>query len=124
MRSIRLSNHYGFTKPNDIRALDLMNAAAVQVMTMLPDLIIAYGVSDEYSFVFHRSANLFERRESKLVSTIVSTFTAVYVHLWSRFFPGVELLTALLPTFDGRAVCYPSLANLRDYLSWRQVDCM
>lgn len=27
-----------------------------------------------------------------------------------------------LPTFDGRAVLYPSVENLRDYLSWRQVD--
>lgn len=27
-----------------------------------------------------------------------------------------------LPTFDGRAVLYPSIENLRDYLSWRQVD--
>lgn len=101
-----------------------MNAAAVQVMTMLADLTIAYGVSDEFSFVFHKTAKLFERRASKLVSTVVSTFTAVYVHLWSQYFPGVDLLPNLLPTFDGRAICYPSMVNMRDYLSWRQVDCM
>jgi tRNA(His) guanylyltransferase len=119
----RLSDRYGFEKPNDIRALNLMNAAAMQVMTVLADLTIAYGVSDEFSFVFHRSTNLFERRASKLVSTIVSTFTAAYVYLWAQYFPGTELLVNLLPTFDGRAVCYPSVSNLRDYLSWRQVDC-
>ena len=51
-----------FLKPNDIRALDLMNAAAVGVMTEIPDLILAYGISDEYSFVFHRDCTLFERR--------------------------------------------------------------
>lgn len=39
-------------KPNDRRALDLMNAAAVEVMKELPDLCIAYGVSDEYRYVF------------------------------------------------------------------------
>ena len=100
-----------------------MNAAAMQVMTVLADLTIAYGVSDEFSFVFHRSTNLFERRASKLVSTIVSTFTAAYVYLWAQYFPGTELLLNLLPTFDGRAVCYPGVSNLRDYLSWRQVDC-
>lgn len=33
-------------------------------------------------------------------------------------------LTAPLPSFDGRAVQYPSVQNLRDYMSWRQVDCM
>jgi tRNA(His) guanylyltransferase len=100
-----------------------MNTAAAQVMTMLSDLVIAYGVSDEFSFVFHKSTNLFERRASKLGSTVASTFTAIYVHLWPQFFPDLALITTLLPTFDGRAVCYPTLGNLRDYLSWRQVDC-
>lgn len=56
------------------------------------------------------------------MSTIVSTFTASYVHQWSSFFPDTPL-SPPLPTFDGRAVCYPSVQNLRDYLSWRQVDC-
>ena len=44
----RMCAKYGFEKPNDRRALDLMNAAAVSVMKDLPDLCIAYGVSDEY----------------------------------------------------------------------------
>ncbi|KAF5016190.1 hypothetical protein F66182_12210, partial [Fusarium sp. NRRL 66182] len=60
----RLSDKYKFEKPNDRRALDLMNAAAVSVMKDLPDLIIAYGVSDEYSFVFHPNCDLFERRSA------------------------------------------------------------
>ena len=59
---------------------------------------------------------------SKLVTTIVSTFTAYYVHSWSQFFPESPL-SPPLPSFDGRAVQYPSVANLRDYMSWRQVDC-
>lgn len=79
----RLSDHYAFVKPNDRRALDLMNAAAVEVMKELPDLCIGYGVSDEFryairlfnltskyficslyrfSFVFHPNCQLFERR--------------------------------------------------------------
>lgn len=99
-----------------------MNAAAKAVMTELPDIVIAYGISDEYSFVFHKSCALFERRSSKLVTTIVSTFTAYYVHLWASFFPETPL-SAPLPSFDGRAVQYPSVQNLRDYMSWRQVDC-
>lgn len=59
---------------------------------------------------------------SKLVTTIVSAFTAYYVHLWSSFFPEIPL-SPPLPSFDGRAVQYPSVRNLRDYMSWRQVDC-
>lgn len=59
---------------------------------------------------------------SKLVTTIVSTFTAYYVQLWSSFFPDTHL-SPPLPSFDGRAVQYPSVQNLKDYMSWRQVDC-
>jgi len=119
----RLSHRYHFEKPNDARALRLMNAAAMEVMRELPDIAIAYGASDEFSFAFHRNCQLFERRTSKLVSIIVSTFTAYYVHKWSTFFPSVPLEPGFLPTFDGRAVQYPSVRNLRDYMSWRQVDC-
>ncbi|KAJ9492048.1 hypothetical protein VN97_g1197 [Penicillium thymicola] len=119
----KLSDHYAFAKPNDRRALDLMNAAAVEVMKELPDLCIAYGVSDEFSFVFHPNCQLFERRNGKLVTTIVSTFTAHYIYKWSEYFPERPLLPPYLPSFDGRAVIYPSNRILRDYMSWRQVDC-
>jgi len=44
----RFSAKYAFEKPNDRRALDLMNAAAKAVLTELPDIVIAYGISDEY----------------------------------------------------------------------------
>ncbi|KND91265.1 tRNA(His) guanylyltransferase [Tolypocladium ophioglossoides CBS 100239] len=118
----KMCANYGFEKPNDRRALDLMNAAAKAVVADLPEITIGYGISDEFSFVFHKSCDLFERRTSKLVSTIVSTFTANYVYSWSTYFPDTPL-SFPLPTFDGRAVCYPSVQNLRDYLSWRQVDC-
>ncbi|OBT96436.1 tRNA-His guanylyltransferase [Pseudogymnoascus verrucosus] len=118
----KFSDKYAFKKPNDRRALDLMNAAAERVLIELPDVVVAYGISDEYSFVLHRSCTLFERRSSKLVTTIVSMFSAYYVHLWPSFFP-YSPLTFPLPGFDGRAVQYPTVQNLRDYMSWRQVDC-
>ncbi|PSN67134.1 tRNAHis guanylyltransferase, partial [Corynespora cassiicola Philippines] len=118
----KLTAKYKFVKPNDRRALDLMNVAAQAVMKELPDVVIAYGNSDEFSFVFHKDCTLFERRASKLTSTIVSTFTSYYIFLWRDYFPDTPL-TPPLPSFDGRAVCYPSDANLRDYMSWRQVDC-
>jgi tRNA(His) guanylyltransferase len=53
---------YSFEKPNDRRALDLMNCAAKAVVSDLSDITLAYGVSDEFSFIFHKSSNLFERR--------------------------------------------------------------
>lgn len=123
----RLSNYYAFAKPNDARALKLMNAAATHALQSIPEIVVAYGVSDEFSFVFHKSTQLFERRSAKIVSTVVSTFTAAYVALWPEEMGGEEgrkaLSLSMLPSFDGRAVCYPAWENLRDYLSWRQVDC-
>jgi tRNA(His) guanylyltransferase len=60
---------------------------------------------------------------SKLITTIVSTFTSFFNHLWSQHFPDTPLDLAMLPTFDGRAVLYPSVENVRDYYCWRQADC-
>ncbi|KAF8469123.1 putative tRNAHis guanylyltransferase [Kalaharituber pfeilii] len=118
----KFSARHNFAKPNDLRAIQLMNAAAVSVLRDVTDIILGYGVSDEYSFVLDRSCNLFERRESKLISIIASTFTSYYTYLWPKFFPDTELQDPL-PSFDARAVCYPSRGNIRDYLAWRQVDC-
>jgi tRNA(His) guanylyltransferase len=46
----RVSKRYSFEKPNDRRALDLMNAAAAGVMREIPEVILAYGMSDEYRY--------------------------------------------------------------------------
>lgn len=46
----KFATKYSFEKPNDRRALELMNAAARAVMSELPDITIAYGVSDEYRY--------------------------------------------------------------------------
>ncbi|KAL8881042.1 MAG: hypothetical protein Q9198_001675, partial [Flavoplaca austrocitrina] len=46
-----LSSRYDFEKPNDRRALDLMNAAATGILKELPDINLAYGISDEYRSV-------------------------------------------------------------------------
>lgn len=119
----KLCKKYDFAKPNDKRALDLMNSAAAEVTKALTDIVLAYGQSDEYSFVFHEDARLFDRRASKLVSTVVSTFTAEYCMQWPRFFGTDAVLERPWPTFDGRAVAYPKVRILRDYLSWRQADC-
>ena len=118
----KLCKKYEFEKPNDKRALDLMNAAATEVVRSLVNVVLAYGQSDEYSFVFHESTTLFERRASKLATTVATTFTAEYCLQWSTFFPD-QPLTRPYPTFDGRCVCYPKRKILRDYLSWRQADC-
>ncbi|KAF4553380.1 tRNA(His) guanylyltransferase [Elsinoe fawcettii] len=118
----KFTKRYKFEKPNDKRAIDLMNSAALETMRGLIDVVVAYGQSDEYSFVFHKDTQLFERRAQKLVTTIVSTFSVQYALQWPRFFPD-DPLTEPYPTFDGRYVLYPNVKILRDYISWRQADC-
>lgn len=58
----RFAEQHKFTKPNDDRALGLMTRSARSVMGELEDLVIAYGQSDEFSFVFKRTSTLFKRR--------------------------------------------------------------
>ena len=77
----RFSTKYGFEKPNDKRALDLMNAAARAVVSELPDITIAYGVSDEYSFVFHKTCALFERR-SRYYSRLIYIYICILSLDW------------------------------------------
>eukprot|EP00923_Selenidium_pygospionis_P017599 GHVN01030955.1.p1 GENE.GHVN01030955.1~~GHVN01030955.1.p1 ORF type:complete len:314 (-),score=32.99 GHVN01030955.1:573-1514(-) len=167
------SNKHKFEKPNDQRALGVMNDAALEVMKQFNDVVIAFGQSDEYSFVFRRTTNLWNRRASKIMSSVVSLFSSTYVMRWAANFttaPGCERDSSgrtagdtktsewahtsepptvsrdaaasnqtknvsvgfnasacselqLPPTFDARIVCYPTDKDIRDYLSWRQVDC-
>ncbi|EDQ92256.1 uncharacterized protein MONBRDRAFT_31372 [Monosiga brevicollis MX1] len=122
----KFSAKHGFKKPNDARAINLMNAAAVACMNEFPDIVMAYGESDEYSFVFDKRTQLFSRRGDKIMSSIVSFFSSTYVMQWPQHMVDAEGQPEPLvatPHFDGRCVLYPTLENLRDYVAWRQVDC-
>ena len=114
------THKHGFEKPNDRRALGVMNDSALACMREFGDIVMSYGQSDEYSFVFSRSTNLFGRRSSKIISCLVSYFTAAYVMNWRAYF---QTPLQSVPHFDGRVVLYPSLKNVQDYFSWRQADC-
>lgn len=147
---VRFAEQHKFTKPNDNRALGLMSRSARSVMEELEDIVIAYGQSDEFSFVFKRTSTWFKRRArywgfvllwsnvilshfsafvwlyfspsgSKLISHVASQFSSSYVFYWKEFFGEQPLLYP--PGFDGRVVLYPTNCNLKDYLSWRQADC-
>lgn len=117
----RFSEKHNFAKPNDSRALHLMTKCAQTVMEELEDIVIAYGQSDEYSFVFKRKSNWFKRRASKFMTHVASQFASSYVFYWRDYFEDQPLLYP--PGFDGRVVVYPSNQTLKDYLSWRQADC-
>ncbi|XP_001605413.2 probable tRNA(His) guanylyltransferase [Nasonia vitripennis] len=116
----KFADSHQFVKPNDLAALELMNRAAMTVMEDFREIVIAYGQSDEYSFVFRKDTQLFKRRASKLMSNVNSLFASAYVYNWPRFFKNRELHYP--PSFDARVVLYPTDKNLRDYLAWRQAD--
>lgn len=116
----KFSNDHQFTKPNDERALELMNESARFVMKDLrPEITLAFGESDEYSFLLRPSCTLYKRRSSKLVTHIVSLFTSAYVFNWSKY---MNCTLQYPPSFDGRLVVYPTQKEVKDYFAWRQVD--
>uniref|UniRef100_A0A1S4H7G7 Probable tRNA(His) guanylyltransferase n=2 Tax=Anopheles gambiae TaxID=7165 RepID=A0A1S4H7G7_ANOGA len=118
----RFCNVHSFSKPNDLDALQLMNLAGMTVLQEFNEIAIGYGQSDEYSFVFRREASVYQRRRDKLVSYVASLFTSAYMFHWKRIFDGRSIAMRYPPSFDARAVLYPTDENLRDYLSWRQAD--
>ncbi|KAJ7735619.1 Thg1 C terminal domain-containing protein [Mycena maculata] len=116
----RFSDEHKFTKPNDTRALELMDHAAKDLMEQYPDIVLGFGESDEFSFLIRKSASLYNRRQSKIVSTLTSLFTSSYVFRWASYFPDAPLKYP--PAFDGRIILYPGIREIRDYFSWRQTD--
>ncbi|XP_034667179.1 probable tRNA(His) guanylyltransferase [Drosophila subobscura] len=115
----KFSKTHNFEKPNDENALNVMNAAATAVMQEFRDVVLAFGQSDEYSFVFRKDTAAFKRRSAKLLTYVTSLFSTSYVMQWTKW---MSVPLAYAPCFDGRVVLYPSNENLRDYLSWRQAD--
>ncbi|KAJ0514997.1 putative tRNA(His) guanylyltransferase [Helianthus annuus] len=117
----RFSEVNEFEKPNDERALNLMNSCATSVLEKYPDIILAYGFSDEYSFIFKKETKFYQRRVSKILSLIVSFFTSLYVAKWNEFFPHAEM--RFTPSFKSRIIGCPSMEVLQAYLAWRQREC-
>ena len=111
---------HNFEKPNDLRGIKLMGRCAKEVMKNFNEIVIAYGDSDEFSFVFKKSAKVFNRREDKILSCSLSLFSSSYVFYWSKYF---NIPLKKIPSFDARIILHPSLEDLQNYLSWRQVDC-
>ncbi|KPI93739.1 putative tRNA(His) guanylyltransferase [Papilio xuthus] len=116
----KFADDHNFKKPNDLRALKLMNYAAFSVMRDFSDLLMGFGQSDEYSFVFKKDCNLYKRRAAKLLTTITSKFSTSYTYYWNKFLGDQQLLYP--PSFDGRIVLYPNEDTLIDYMKWRQAD--
>eukprot|EP00752_Nemacystus_decipiens_P006765 g6075.t1 len=120
-RFTKFTAEHGYTKPNDERGLLLMAECARQVMSEWSDLVMAFGQSDEFSFLLPASSPLYGRRSAKLSTSFVSLFSSSFVFFWPKHFPNTPLLYP--PNFDARIVSYPSAEHVRDYFAWRQADC-
>lgn len=97
-----------------------MTKAAQHICKTNQQIVMGYGQSDEYSIVFHKSCDLYNRRAEKILSVIVSSFTSAYVFYWSEYF---DIPLQYPPCFDGRVISYPTEEILIDYFRWRQADC-
>ena len=92
----------------------------ISVMKEFSDFVICYGQSDEFSFVLKKSSNLYGRNRDLIISSVVSCFSSYFVLGWNNFFQNTKLQYE--PSFDARAVIYPTEDIVIDYLSWRQAD--
>lgn len=68
----RFSEQHKFAKPNDERAIRLMNECAAGVLTSFSDVILGYGQSDEYSFVFKRQSETYNRRARYVIALYIT----------------------------------------------------
>ncbi|KAL0846878.1 hypothetical protein Bca101_020124 [Brassica carinata] len=94
--------------------------------TEYPDIIFAYGFSDEYRFQFHLLLafpllSCFCLICSKILSLVASFFAAAYVTKWKEFFPQRKLEYDL--SFSSKVVTCASPEVLQVSLAWRQQDC-
>ncbi|CAI9292292.1 unnamed protein product [Lactuca saligna] len=83
----RFSEINEFEKPNDEKALNLMNSCATSVLEKYPDIILAYGFSDEYSFIFKKETKFYQRRASE-VDTAARFFPSLshssHLYMWKN----------------------------------------
>jgi tRNA(His) guanylyltransferase len=101
----KFTDAHNFEKPNDIRCLNLMSHAASIVMKEFNEIVLAYGQSDEFSFIFHRSTKVYNRRAAKILTNVNSLFTSSFVFNWNQWFGDEKLKYP--PSFDARIVLYP-----------------
>lgn len=122
------STEHNFHKPNDKRALDLMVESAKQVMRCYKGQIaLAYGHSDEFSFLIKSSSFMLSRRVFKITSMLPVIFATYYNTNWDHFFSdssqGEVTKLKYNAWFDARPKEYANYRCVIDYFRWRQIDC-
>lgn len=102
---------HDFDTPYDERFRDLMLDAMRRVMDCGFRIVYGYAQSDEFSVLFHRGEELFNRKERKFNSVLASEAT-------SSFVLGLGGPAA----FDCRLSQLTDEESVLDYFRWRQSD--
>lgn len=109
----------GLTRPADPRLQKMM----VEVTKELVDrthACIGYTQSDEISLVYPPAEeHIFGGRQSKIESTLAAIASAKFNQLLPELLPEKK---DSLPTFDARAIQYPTLELAAESLMWREAD--
>ena len=99
-----------------------MCAAMAAAYMCLPNCLVAYTASDEISLIFENPSQIAENfpfggRIQKLVSVLASAASAgfeAYRPAWGSF----------LAEFDARVFVLNDIQEVKDYMSWRRIDCI
>jgi tRNA(His) guanylyltransferase len=108
----------GLEKPYSTRLMDAMDTAASALCKQAMGCRLAYGQSDEYSFLLtdferHETEPWFGGGVQKIASVSASIFTAAF----GRAFGGDKVAN-----FDSRVFTVPSWPEVENYFIWRQQD--
>lgn len=107
-----------FEKPHDKRLSKLMNKCAKHIMMTYKEITLAYGCSDEFSFVFRKTTGIFDRDGDRILATLVSLFSSAFLFFFPKYFDKVRMI--IIPSFAGKVNLYPGLGELKAYISSRQ----
>jgi len=122
----------GLERPECKELADAMNTAALALAKEMMGCKLAYGQSDEYSFMFtdldkEESEMWFSGNVQKIATVSASIFTAHFNARWrdvagsaqkGRFGPPI-IVPAM---FDARVFVIPNRADVIEYFNWRQQD--
>ena len=100
-------------RPFDKKLRNAINKAVKSVMKDF-GCLFAYTESDEVTFLFPKSSELFDRRQEKLVSLVASKMSVEFAKS--------KIAKGTCPTFDARILELPSDDLVIKCFQWRQMD--
>lgn len=107
-----------FEKPFSGLFEEAMNAAAASVLKeVLPNALVTYVASDEISLVISDAVT--ELPYGRRLQKLVSLTAAVAAVAFTKVIPSV----IGTPAFDARVLMLDEPTHVREYITWRRLDC-